>query len=805
MTKKMRKITLWVLLLILSIIYISESQRIDVNAVISTDENAPYELATKEIPNGINPKSYLQLGELDDLDEPGIWTVTYAPHNTVKFNSSMDLNNNIVRITRAANINLSDMRTIGTVWSRDNAKFTYTQKQVIELWLYFTDTTSFPGARSPGDGMAFALQNDTRGVNAAASFKVEDNLESNKNSNHYQKHSFDFGPMGGQTLGVYGTKRENAAKNDTNNGKTTTIVDNAVKNSWALEFDTKLNTSSANTSPLAWAVNADGNLPGMLSNSFDAGQIASEHIAAVYPGDDNYYIDRTSNGNHYFTLRHDQIMAANLTNKGNDNPANNNWHHLTLTWSGAAIGGTGTMKMSFNDKNIDGTSIPSSDPDYQSNSYEIDTSKIDPQNLGTARWGVTGSTSNGSKAENLVMIDSAPSAVKGSAANTLENSHSQLIPDKSQVADAGSILTQTYKVSYDNMAASSSWDNIIAKLPIPAGTTLVNDLNNASKIKYSDGQEENITETVGTDGFLQHKLQRSLSKDLTSATITLYLQAADSEQDVNFSQADFSGTQYSAHTTAPSFSIIRANKITVTPSKNSIGPFSIASNGEASRVIDGTYVYTNADGIAITNAPNSSFTMHTNLNGRDLPSYVVGDSQTFNSYSLDSKQYVASELNDGQANVLKYYITDGKGAVSNEITVQFFVVSGELQLDTSGKSNFIDGKVNGTEQTLERDTSGDNWHVQVIDGRTTEESKWSLSINASKLKEGERELKGDITYKGDSITNINTLIASGRTLGPGSDHTVNIDSSDIALRVNANATKGTYKGEITWTLTDTPN
>lgn len=571
MTKKIRKVVQWILVgsLLLSL--------------FGAWPNLKVEAADATTPTGVDASQYFLVGSSIDWDYPDDDTRSNSQHNTNTigvgspvFAKTFDLKpTTVVNLTNET----SSPGKVGNIWSK-GSDFTYTQKQKIGFWLKFPDVTKV------GDGIAFVLQNDLRGtkdrkgLNVASTFMVKDSSTTseihyyNKPNNPYDSNSnFDFGPMDGQTLGVYGTKRDNEVidKNSWSDP-----VNHAIKNSWALEFDTKVNNATDKTTLKAWDTGQDGALPGTLSSSFDVG-ISGQHIAATYPGEKSTYNDIVSGSNHYFTLKHDKTKLVNLTNDVTTNTVNNGWHHVTLDWSGAALRGLGQMHMSFNDKNINGSAVQSAPTEE---TYDIDMSKVDPGNTGKARWGITSSTSNGSTAQQSVVLDTPPTVVQGSAKTTLTNAANQSIPDISQTASAGSLLTQTYTINYDNLEAADDWSNIVAKLPIPAGTTLANNAANPAVIRYSDGTTENITETASTTGFIQHTLAKSLSKAVPSAKITLQLKANQVSTDtkVTFATATFTGKQATATVVPPEFTIMLPNEIRITAAYTAVDPFTLTKN-----------------------------------------------------------------------------------------------------------------------------------------------------------------------------------------------------------------------------------
>ncbi|MEN2359840.1 lectin-like domain-containing protein [Levilactobacillus brevis] len=157
------------------------------------------------------------------------------------------------------------------------------------MWMYFGN---YPV--NAGDGMAFVIQNDARGINAVS-----------RASN---------GTVGnGQTLGVWGV-------DDNTSSTAAQIASRGIQNSWALEFDTYLN-----------------------DNNFDlqTGR-AKQHIASNYPG----YSGSYASGGNFFYLKHNGLMTDSSDPSYLLSSRDYTWKHLTLEWSAAAS----TITYSFNDK-----------------------------------------------------------------------------------------------------------------------------------------------------------------------------------------------------------------------------------------------------------------------------------------------------------------------------------------------------------------------------------------------------------------------------------------------------------------------
>ncbi|MFC6175455.1 hypothetical protein ACFQAV_01310 [Companilactobacillus huachuanensis] len=119
----------------------------------------------------------------------------------------------IVGLTNGAN-------QTSAIWSNNDDNYlNIDQKQTLSMWVYFGSPDYSKGWSIP-DGMAFVLQND--GPNAIS------NINGNVNS--------------GETLGVWGSDYNSlTAVGDTRVGGVPTVKEQAIQNSFAIEFDTYTN------------------------------------------------------------------------------------------------------------------------------------------------------------------------------------------------------------------------------------------------------------------------------------------------------------------------------------------------------------------------------------------------------------------------------------------------------------------------------------------------------------------------------------------------------------------------------------
>lgn len=692
---------------------------------ITAQADTDYDNALKTAPQGI---------ALDDIFTPG---ETDANQAKVVDTTNPDITGTqAVMVTNAKN-------QFGTIWSTDDNAFELDKDETVSMWIYFGNR-----GKKAADGMAFVLQNDERGLAATPTYGKK---------------------VAGETLGVWGVDN-NSKQTDTNE-----LAKLAIQNSWALEFDTHLNTSKTYN-------NAGG------ADSFDAGR-TGPHIASNYPGEANTYeFVKTTTGlwpavftAYYATQRHRGLIEG-----GSDYTmlANGAWHHVTLNWDATEE----TMTYTFDDKD------PATGQDQTGTSQQVsvDPKIIDPDNTGKVRWGFTGATGD-DYANNLVIFEGVPGLVDVSATTKLTD----LTTDQT-VNDGDAILGQDelqldYVLKYHG--GKQSWKDVVAKLTLPDKVAF-----KSGTVTYANGQTEDITSDDIADQKLTHQLKTALSSDNPTATISLKGQAAD-EKDV---------TQVPA--VASTFSAVNGVATTDTSHfvlnpKLDIGLYRISSKevtidaGETTTIQGQVLV---PEGITLT---NKDLVVHPTVNGQKQDAYTIEDPDDEASGKVLFTPK-AADLKAGK-NTVDLYVQDIYGNKSSSFTVTINVRGGLTFGTVAANSSFQATTLTGQQQDIKRTN---NWQVKISDTRQAG-STWQLQVAATPFTSSDgKQLAGSLVYRdGSATTPVNTspvTISNGQASGDGDLTDVVDDWNDqtgLELNVNSNAVEGDYSADITWTLSDTPS
>jgi len=659
---------------------------------------------------------------------------------------------------------------LGAVWSTKNNLVDVTKKQTMSMWMYFGNK-KFNGA---GDGMAFVLQNDPRGVDAVATKK-------------------DNNSSGGETLGVWGS--------DDDQTGVTNPATKAVQNSWALEFDTQPNQSTS----------YDDLSQGM--RGFDLGVDGDYgHIASGYPGESSTYtkesVTKGSTTAYYYKQNHTNVKFFNFKNV-NNTPllSDGKWKHLTVTLEPTDDPTKITMTYKYEDK--DPETLAPKKPLYT----DVTTIDLNKFNLtgNKLRWGFTGSVGASSE-NNEVVFDTIPSLVEANLTagiydvtqdKTLISDDKNIsTDDTANTVNIGDTLNLNYKLSYGS--GSTSWDNIIADMKIPANFTVSSGKiiyrdKNENIVKVNNSDSENIDETM-TDGKISHTLAKSLTAGEPGNAKKAEIQltgVVDKDRElmadtkVTPALTTFTSDVYQETVDLPEFTI-KYNVLELSADQEAIN----VKSGEDAKItgkIDYNPVRADYD--------DADMTVHYSLNGGAEKTTSITDHK----FSITSAK---ADLNPG-LNTLKVYATDKTSGRSNTVTYQI-TVAGALTLTTRNNLRFKSFQSFGSvDQIIGRD--GD-WSIGVNDTRGAGHT-WKLMAAATKLINNKtyQVLDGaDLIYKDDDgnselMTNNQVAIATHQTAdGEGIVDAAESwsDSTGILLQTNSLVPAGAYSGTINWELED---
>lgn len=488
-----------------------------------------------------------------------------------------DTANNIVILTDNRN-------QTSAVWSDGDNYIDINKKQTLSMCLYFGANLTIGG---PADGIAFVLQNDSRGVNAISTL----NGKVNK----------------GETLGVWGSDLSKYVTNDPTplpTDNTTPIQLQAIQNSWALEFDTRTNSSKVDPGNSFDSLGYPGSNP-TLPNP-----IIGSHIAWNYPARATSYEQISPNkpeyswgflsGKSVMGLNHN--FGSNLSFNGNDlnftsfgsstEPAEK-WKHVTITYNPptSADSNTATIDYAFNDKSVYGTTIKPLPGNASFATIPVDLSEFGTVKDGKLRFGFTGSTGSGTNdnTTNAIVFETMPSIVEATLNSYAvdKDIHARVGSDTSLMDTDAQAMNETTKVHpgdniglnymmrYDSGKQPSK--DVTADVDIPDNLTVKNDDGNIGTIYYTGIDNATKKETTKEVAISQE----DLSTDNKSASVKIenmgmtdddakYWKTARIEinttanpitsgtsLNVPSAHASFEGPNYKSDTQIPSFDIVK--------------------------------------------------------------------------------------------------------------------------------------------------------------------------------------------------------------------------------------------------------
>lgn len=597
---------------------------------------------------------------------------------------------------------------------------------------------------SAADGMAFVLQNDPREIGATPNFGKK---------------------ISGETLGVW------AVDTDTKQTVTANLAQSAIQKSWALEFDTHLNGSTSYSK-------AGG------ADSFDVG-LTGPHLASGYPGDAaSYRLVKTTSGlvltktAYYATLDHQGIITG-----GNDLLANGKWHHITLDWTAK----TKQMTYTFDDKDP----ATGHEQTGTAQTVTVDPAVVDPEETGKVRWGFTGATGS-SYANNLVIFETVPGLVDTTAEATLTDvTTGKTVQDGERIKGTHAVQLD-YELTY--ASGKQAWKDVTAKLNLPRGLDF-----EQVEIRYANGTTQEVDAAQINDHHLTVELDQALSATTPTAKIRLTGRATDTKQviDVAAQTSTFSAINGVATADTPRLTIDPQLDIDLLLLSNATVDL---ATGETTTVKAQVFV---PEGVTVT---NDDLTVHPTLNDTALPTEKITDPD--DELSGKVRYTPPVELLRAGKNKLSLFVEDQYGNRSNTIQVSLNV-TGSLEFDgVADQSSFEATTLTGADQRVKRTQ---DWSVRIRDTRASG-ATWSLQAAASDLTtaEGQR-LAGHLAYT-DGQTQVK-LTETPVTIHQGTA-TAETDLTDIVddwttdtgihLQVAGHALAGTYRGQITWTLTDAP-
>ncbi|MFD1418673.1 hypothetical protein [Companilactobacillus keshanensis] len=366
-------------------------------------------------------------GDSDVINDPpvkGLSLSKYFSSGTFTGNKAKVVSNDktdYVELTNNAN---SGSAQTSAVWSNNDKNYLNIQKkQTLSMWMYFGSET---GRYGVPDGMAFVLQNG--GTDAISNIKGT--------------------PNSGETLGVWGSDSNKlAATVKPEIGGVPTLAEQAIQNSFAIEFDTYTNHFNG-TTPVKysdWISN--NNAPQYLpdpTNAFDylaynyqtsnnnflyqGDDFQRSHIAWNYPARDKTYVQLSPNPPASLGfLNTGKSIAGMIHNLGTDNLDENganvylqkelsnstnpkdSWRHITIQYTPADEGSnnaTLTYKVGDKDPVTGKGAKPITDV-----TLTLDMSAFGTMSSKKLRYGFTAATGKGASTNSAVIFETMPSLV----------------------------------------------------------------------------------------------------------------------------------------------------------------------------------------------------------------------------------------------------------------------------------------------------------------------------------------------------------------------------------------------------------
>lgn len=702
---------------------------VGVGSQVAHGQNWGAKQAIKDAPQGLLMGNYfdtnIQIGNSAKVLDP---SNTTAP------------NTQVVQLT-------SNTGQIGWIWTNDATKINLKQNATAAMWMYFDNQMG-----SSGDGMAFVVQNDSRGTAAHAT-------------------GLAGGNVGGETLGVWGTDQSYTLPS------ADSVVHTAVQDSWAIEFDTYSNTKTDK----ATVASTSG------ANAFDADLNGSQHIASNYPAQASTYQMRnagtTSDPAYYAVMNHEGLVPST----GYGLMTDGKWHHLTVRWNAAQQ----TMTYDYNDKDPK-TGAPLTG---MTRTVSVDPNIIDPEHTGFARWGFTSSTGSASET-NSVDFEQIPGIVSSTAKATLTDETQDQGVTTGSTVYAGDHVKLNYDLTYES--GSQNWKDISARIKLPTNLTFgADEANNIGTITYANGDTQAIPASDLNGQSLTTLLKDDLSADNSTAKITLNGTVDHSGSAGTVAVAstisNFVGSNAIATSNVDSFNVTSVN------SSMTLALTGASTADKDAKTADEATVTAKA---TILGGTATDATIHPVVNGKTAANVKITASTATNGFTY---KVPVEDLKPG-VNKVVLYLTDSLHDVSNSVAATINYVAGSLNFGDISTDVDFTGNLTGGQQQLAPTTP---WSINVNDTRG-KASSWKLTAAATPLVDGNKSLSGSLVYQTNTTDvaqplGTTSVLIADHTNTDGSTTPINVASdwtgkNGIFLNVNGGATAGNYEGTVSWTL-----
>lgn len=810
------------------------------NAAVPTDAEV-----YKATPEGLQIENYTTIASTyNDVSTTAnnakFYPAGSSVGNTTDFIQMMSASGTKSQISSFWGRRIGDTLADGTTEKTVDNYIDLSKSQTISAWIYLGNKDPYSGAPTNGtatslpDGLAFVLQDDSRGSQAIS-------LDSSGKA------------APGETLGVWGS----AGNAGANLNSSKNLGNTAIQNSFALEFDTLYNNATSGS---------DNFFDGMTYAG--SNMVKGQHIAWNYPASTNMGSgsNLTTNPNantdipqtyftnsyvnwfttyYYYGMTHrDSLQNVNLTGQ---NSVANAWQHFKITYTPPATGSNiATISYVFNDKTYDGKIKPSID--YNSkNSRQIDISRFLKNGNTKIRWGFTASTGSPNSAPSTfaIIMQEMPNVANinvttaltdlsqyntdGTKGRSISDMDKRPTSSLDKFKDApynvanGDSLRFDYKLKY-NSGTAGTGGQIATVLNLPTSVDYTPDTSTAlgkdgyvGQILYSgfsdsaDNQPVMISASdIVTDSSGNKKLNLSLhSMDTPNqkAEIQIFGKAAATVTPtlVLGAHASFKSTNFIDDTMSYSFGIIDTLQLKNKDTSTDLGTLNI--NSTTNNTVNLNLLANYLGGSAFD---TNGFTLYTSINGETPVSTKIATTDAKTSYDIandiaNSTKFTAQALGVGTHTITVLAI-DSMNRASAPISFTVTVQGTELKLTVSNNVSFKDFNYQAANGLVKRNGK---WTVTV----TSSNTPWTLTAKGNDLTlDGDNtQTMGPMIFRDKngndfSLTDMTPIIASNSEINSDTVATDVSgswgDNDGILLKSEGVYPAGRYTGKIEWNLTE---
>ncbi|WP_143462511.1 lectin-like domain-containing protein [Levilactobacillus enshiensis] len=661
---------------------------------------------------------------------------------------------------------------VSALWSKANGndsvgsnQVDLTQDALWGFWLYFGNQ----GDKS-SEGLAFVLQNANQKIVPIAK------------------------TFSGQSIGAWGSAPESGV-----HVSSETVALRGLSNSWALEFDTHVNSSEGTN----------------INDFLDYQARLGPHIASGYPGKTESYKLIYKQGRARPALQHQQLRYMK------NSPADGHWRHVTMSWKPA----TKQMTYAYHDRDV-ATNLPIK-PEI-TDKVTIETKFLTPaaktesaqkaqsgvtdalQEDGATRvnWGITSAST--SQDNQMVIVDQDPRwpQIRVNSKVELIGEHAREITEGDLVAQltAQDVVRFSSQIDFFNtgvLTGNHQLSNAVtveSGLPRPAVVTGITIKNGETTLfNVRDHSDTGIT----GDRHVQALAHQGQNRQLTTEREATF-SGSNQVTTIRTPPTLFYGRNYYVSVPTPTFKVDKLLELKLTRLSDQL-----LTTADDDVVVKGQL--TNGK-LPIEAVDRDNCRFEVAVNGKSYQPQELKLGWTTTHDLGEFGMVVPPRLLRAGENEVTVRVSDQQNRTSNTLKIPISKTASKLAFATVPTDcGFVPLTLTGRESIVQRDPSP-GWQLSVQDNRGAGH-KWQLQVSMDKAFQDKtgRRLAGKLIYVHEDtsyeIDSAPTTVMTHQTRAANEVTDISKSWTNMSgplIVVSGHAVAGNYEGEIRWHLTDAP-